>query len=47
MDEFYNLWVLLTQCLRSVSLDAEPDREFECIIYWESALGKKAMKESR
>lgn len=35
MDGFYNPWFLFRQCLRSVSLEAEPDTGFECILYWE------------
>ena len=37
---------LFMQCLRSVSLGADPETGFECIIYWESTLRRKAMKEA-
>lgn len=46
MDRFYNLWLLLTQCLKSVSLETESETGFECIIGWESTLRRKTMEEA-
>lgn len=46
MAGFTIFWLLLMHCLRSVSLEAEPETGFEYIIFYESALWRKAMKEA-
>ena len=41
MDGFTIFWLLLMHCLRSVSLAAEPETGFECMIFYESALWRQ------